>query len=65
MKHIFTYITQLIRYIATPEYDVPVLCSIEIQQHDHKQYFTDERQRAHTGYKHSNVVWRESIGEPS
>lgn len=65
MKTILTYLTQLIRFIATPEYDVPVLCSIETQQKIQKQYFTDEKQRAHTGYEKSTFVWRESIGEPT
>lgn len=63
MKTILRLITRLIHFIATPEHDTLVLCAIPIEQNTHKRYFMT-RQRAHTEYEHSNVAWRESIGEP-
>jgi hypothetical protein len=65
VKTFLSYITRLIHFIAQPEYDVPVLCSIETQQKTHKRYFVDEKQRAHTGYEKSTFVWREHKGEPN
>lgn len=65
MKIILSYLTRIIHLIAQPEYDLPVLCSLETQQKIHKQYFVAEKQRAHDGYKHSTTVWRTHRSEPS
>lgn len=65
LKTILRYLTHLIHFLTQPEYDIPVLCSLETQHDTYTRYFAHHKERAHDDYAHNTTVWRESIGEPS